>query len=326
VNIRPHKTETHRTRLTVGGNLIHYPDDVSTLTADLTTAKINFNSVVSTPKAKFMTADIKDFYLNTEMERYEYMRLPIDLLHEEIIAQYQLMDKVDRGFVYVEIRKGMYGLPQAGIIANQKLTKHLAKHGYRPTTHTPGLWKHDQRPVHFSLIVDDFGIKYVSKEHAEHLLSTIALLYTSTTDWEGELYCGLTLKWDYDARTVDISMPGYVTAALHKYQHPTPTTPQHAPHKWVQPKYGQATQSAHPIDESNPLTTTAIKQVQQIVGTLLYYARAVDSTMLVALNTIAAEQSKGTEQTAHAVIHLLNYIRERDIPSISPTIGHGHIL
>jgi hypothetical protein len=78
--IRPQKKETHRTRLTEGGNLINYPYDVSTATADITTAKIIFNSVVSTPNAKFMGLDIKDFYLNTEMERYEYMRLPIDII------------------------------------------------------------------------------------------------------------------------------------------------------------------------------------------------------------------------------------------------------
>jgi hypothetical protein len=71
--VRPQKQETHRTRLTVGGNLIDYPFDVSTPTAGITTAKILFNSVVLTPNAKFMGLDIKDFYLNTEMDRYEYM-------------------------------------------------------------------------------------------------------------------------------------------------------------------------------------------------------------------------------------------------------------
>jgi hypothetical protein len=111
VNIRPQKTEPHRTRLTVGGNLIEYPDDVSTPTADLTTAKLLFNSVISTPGAKFLTADIKDFYLNTEMARYEYMRLAIHLIPQEIIDQYDLLPLVDDGYIYMEIRKGMYGLP-----------------------------------------------------------------------------------------------------------------------------------------------------------------------------------------------------------------------
>jgi hypothetical protein len=68
-----------------------------------------------------MTLDIKDFYLNTEMERYEYMGLPIDIIPQEIIDQYQLLPLVHNGYVYIEIRTGMYGLPQAGIIANNKL-------------------------------------------------------------------------------------------------------------------------------------------------------------------------------------------------------------
>jgi hypothetical protein len=145
--IRPQKKETHRTRLTVGGNLIDYPYDVSTPTADITTAKIIFNSVVSTPNAKFMGLNIKAFYLNTKMERYKYMRLPISIIPKEIIDQYGLLPLVHNGYVYIEIRKGMYGLPQAGIIANNKLRKHLATFGYVPTVHIPGLWKHTTRPV-----------------------------------------------------------------------------------------------------------------------------------------------------------------------------------
>jgi hypothetical protein len=308
VNIRPQKEETHRTRLTVGGNLIDYPDDVSTPTADLTTAKLLFNSVVSTRRARFCVADIKDFYLNTEMKRYEYMRIAIALIPQEIIDQYNLMDLAVDGYVYIEIRKGMYGLPQAGIIANQKLTKHLAKYGYRPTKHTPGLWKHDQRPVTFSLVVDDFGIKYVGEHNAQHLLDAISDLYKSTVDWKGQLYCGISLKWDYDQRTVELSMPGYVKAALHKFQHPAPTVPQHSPYPWNQPQHNtKASQESIAPDESPLLPATDIKRIQKIVGTLLYYGRAIDNTMLVSLNTLAAEQSKGTENTAKAIVHLLNY-------------------
>ena len=77
-------------------------------------------------------------------------------------------------------------------------------------THTSGLFTHETRPITFCL-VDDFGVKYVGKEHAEHLAKTLEKLYTITTDWKGELYCGLTLKWDYVNCTVDVSMPGYVS-------------------------------------------------------------------------------------------------------------------
>lgn len=75
VNYRPQKDDPYCTRLTIGGDRIEYPWDVSTPTADLITSKIHINSVISTVGAKFMTADIKNFYLNTPMECYEYMRL-----------------------------------------------------------------------------------------------------------------------------------------------------------------------------------------------------------------------------------------------------------
>jgi hypothetical protein len=182
VSLRPQKAEVERTRLTVGGNLIDYPGDVSTKTADLTTAKILCNSVLSTPNAKFMGVDLKNFYLNTLLDRYEYMRLSIDIIPDEIIDKYNLRPLVSNGYVYIEIRKGMYGLPQAGILANKLLTKRLALHGYAPTAHTHGLWRHKTRPIAFTLVVDDFGIKYVGKEHADHLYCVLTEHYEASTD------------------------------------------------------------------------------------------------------------------------------------------------
>jgi len=67
----------------------------------------------------------------------------------------------------------MYGLPQAGILANKQLHEKLEPVGYYEVTHTPRLWRHVTRPVQFSLVVDDFGVKYVGKEHAEHLIQDI---------------------------------------------------------------------------------------------------------------------------------------------------------
>ena len=111
--IKPQKAETHRTRLTVGGNLINFPGDVTTPTADIITVKIVFNSVLSTENAKFMCADIANFYLNNPMNIYEYTKLPLDIIPEEIIKQYNLRNLAHKGFVYMDIQKGMYGLPQA---------------------------------------------------------------------------------------------------------------------------------------------------------------------------------------------------------------------
>ncbi len=82
---RPHKAIKKRIRLTVGGNRIEYPGAVSTKTSDLTTVKCLLNSVLSTPDAEFCTADIKDFYLNTPMKHFEYMRLRVNDIPPDIM-------------------------------------------------------------------------------------------------------------------------------------------------------------------------------------------------------------------------------------------------
>jgi hypothetical protein len=193
-----------------------------------------------------MVTDIKGFYLNTKMEHYEHMRLPLSVIPPQVIIQYNLLPLVHNSYVYMEIRKGMYGLPQAGILANKKLTKHLAPYGYVPTKSTPSLWKHHTNQIAFSLVVNNFGIKYTNIANANNLIKALKAEYQCTTDWTGTLYCSLTLKWDYLARTVDISMPGYVKAVLNKFQHPVPTRPQHAPHDWNKPVHGQTTQPPIP--------------------------------------------------------------------------------
>jgi hypothetical protein len=302
---RPLKTETKRVRITVDGDKIDYPGKVATPTAELATVKCLFNSVISTPGAKCMSADAKDFYLGTPMERPEFMRIPIKMIPTVIIDQYNLLPLVHNGYVMVEINKGMYGLPQAGILANERLVKHLASHGYVKAPRTPGLFKHVTRPVSFCLVVDDFAIKYVGKEHADHLLACLRQQYTMTTDWDCSNYIGLSVAWDYDKRTCDISLPGYVKRALHRFQHTAPRKPEHAPSKFTPPNYGAKQQLTELEDASDLLDASGKQRIQEIVGVLLYYARAVDSTMLVALGTIASART--TEATAKAVAHLLNY-------------------
>jgi hypothetical protein len=304
---RPEKTETRRVRFTVGGDQVDYPGAVSTKTADLATAKLLINSVLSTPGARYMTGDLKDFYLNTPMERYEYVRIPIDIIPDISIIEHNLLPLVHNGFVYAECRKGMYGLPQAGRIANDRLVAFLAPHGYEPVPITPGLWRHSKSDLAFTLVVDDFGIKYTNKQDVTTFMDILNLLYKVSEDWAGARYCGLTLDWDYDKRTCDISMPGYIDRALQRFSHPTPSKPQHSPHAWQKPTYGTKVQYAPDPDSSPALDASDIKRVQEVLGTLLYYARAVDSTMLAAIGSIATQQTNGTQATMKAVTQLLNY-------------------
>jgi hypothetical protein len=269
--------------------------------------KIIINSVISTQGAKLLVIDVKNFYLNTPLGRFEYMVINLASLPQETIEKYDLNELAQDGKVYIKIQKGKYGLPQADILANELLQRNLAKDGYRPTTHTHGLWTHNTRPISFSLVVDDFGVKYVGWEHAEHLMACFKKKYNISSDWNGTAYCGLTLDWDYKNRTVDLSMPGYIKAALHNYQHPAPARPKHSPHTWNPPIYGAKTQFVSDPTPSPALTDKDVNKLQQLTGTLLYYARAVDPTLIMPINLLASEQSNATEVTADKVIKLPNY-------------------
>ena len=158
------------------------------------TVKLLLNSVISTKGAKFMTMDISNFYLMTPLKRKEYVRMKLDNFPDNVIDHYDLRAKATTdGYVYVAVKRGMYGLPQSGILAQELLEKRLDDAGYHQSTRTPGLWTHEWRPICFTLVVDDFGVKYVGDEHAEHLMGVIKQHYDVTCDWTRARYVGITL-------------------------------------------------------------------------------------------------------------------------------------
>ena len=307
---RPEKPNPKRVRNTIGGDRIQYDGDTSTKAAEITTCKIFFNSIISTSGARCVTGDLKDFYLQTAKmheKDYAYMMVPIAVIPPDIVEKYNLLDMVVNGKVYVEVSKGIYGLPQAGKLANDQLIRHLAPFGYAPCTHTAGLWTHNERNISFLLVVDDFAIKYTDRKDVEHLLDALKTGYKMSVDWDAERYCGLILKWDYNKRTCDISMPGYIDRALQRFRHPFPKKPQHNPFHFTQPEYGAKVQYEPDADESEKLDETGKKRIQEVLGTLLYYARAVDPTLLVTVSSLARQQKAPTVKTMAAINHLLDY-------------------
>jgi hypothetical protein len=304
---KPHKKEKERVLLTVGSNRLDYSGDVATSTADITTFKILINSTLSTEDAAMMMMDITNYYLSTPLSQFEYMKILVSRFPEKIIQKYTLNALAVDGWVYIEIRKGMYCLKQAGLLANQLLQTCLAPFGYYPARHTPGLWLHKTRPISFTLVVDDFTVKYVDKHHAEHLRNVLLQTYELITDWTAMVYSGMTLKWDYKNRTCDISMPGYVSNVLGKFQHDAPKHPQHTPSWYVTPIYGAKNQYATK-DETPRITAQQCLTIQKFTRSVLYYTPAVDPTVLMPLNDIATEQTKATEKTQAATNQLLDYL------------------
>ena len=206
-----------------------------------------------------------------------------------------------------KLKKGMYGLKQAALLAYQKLVNHLAPYGYHPLPFSLGLWTHKSRKTIFCLCVDDFGVKYFSKEDAAHLLSALRNKFEVTVDWDGKNYCGLDINWNYKDGWVEISMPRYIPKMLLKFNHPKYKTPQHAPHTWNVPAYGQKIQYAPEHDTSEKLDKKGTTLIQSITGSVLYQARALDPFSLVALTEIGTKQAKPTEATKKKTKMLLDY-------------------
>jgi hypothetical protein len=252
-----------------------------------------------------MCADVKNFYLNTILDRPEYMQLALTIIPRENIEKYKLMDKEKNGKVYIRIDKGMYGLPQAGRLANNLLITRLAPHVYRPYQHTHGLWWCDTNPVTSTLVVDDFGIKYSGNENTDHLLNALKENYEVTENWAGKLYCGISLDWYYKNKKVDLSMPGYIANALHKFQHKQPERPQHAVYPARTPQYGYKVRLTPAVLDSLTLTPQGIKRIQQVVGALLYYGRAIYGTIMMATSSLASQQATATEDTEAKLVYLL---------------------
>ncbi len=169
MDYRLQKPHPNRLWITVGWNLIKYQQEVTTWTADLVTAKTLFSSVVCTTHATYDCAasDMKNFYLNTEMDVFQW----------NLSQNYSLMKTFNANKKWIhlhEIRKDLYRLPQAFKLANQLVKKWLSKHSNTTSsTYMLFLWKHYTQPIRFTVVVDDFGIKYVNKKDS-----------SKTTEWK----------------------------------------------------------------------------------------------------------------------------------------------
>jgi len=209
----------------------------------------------------------------------------------------------------------MYGLPQAGLLAQRDLVKHLAAHGYHETT-TSCLFRHKTRNITFTLIVDDFGVMFTDQADADHLESVLSTKYEVHLDWSGNRFLGIDLAWDYDQRSVTISMTDFVRKALARYGYDFSKGKRHSPGGYVRPEYGAKQQLVND-DDTPPLGLQDIRLVQSITGTFLWYCRVLDLTGLVSLGQISSQVSHATERTLAQATDLLQYFATYPTASIT---------
>ena len=308
VDYRPEKDEPWRLRITCGGDKLEYDGDTTTHSATMETIKCHLNKIVSTTGARAATCDISNMYLGSDLPEAEYVKFRLDLIPAQIIEAYGLQDKAHNGYVYARVNKAWYGLKQAGKIAHDDLVDRLADGGYHKGGLLEGYFSHETRDISFVLVVDDFLVQYNDDADLEHLVNTVEKHYKFKVDTNATQFVGIQLQWDYDRRTVRLSMPGYVKQALTELEHTATRLSRrhHAPSMFQQPKYGSRVQYAK-VDTTDVLSKDKITFIQRVLGKLLYYARAVDPTMLHAINDIAISAANGTEAVMEATVHLLNY-------------------
>ena len=111
-------------------------------------------------------------------------------------------------------------------------------------------------------------------------------MYKMTTDWEGKLYIGITLEWNYTKLTVELSMKVYLETSLHEFQHPKPSHPQDSPYQWTAPIYGSNIQLTPPPDTTPTLLPEKCTWLQIVTGKFIYYCWSINLTMVVAIKTV----------------------------------------
>lgn len=170
---------------------------------------------------------------------------------------------------------------------------YLATGGHIPSGITPGLFKHRTNPISFCLVVNDFGVKYVHWQDSHNLISHLQKDYKIVTNWDVDLFYSIRLQENYEKRTVELNIPGYVTYNLVCFKHSTPHTPQDSSHPYTAPIFGTKTKYVAPLART-PLTPKQTQWVQEFVDIFLFYARAIDNTMIASIGSIASSHSTST--------------------------------
>jgi hypothetical protein len=254
-----------------------------------------------------MTMGISNLYLMTPLHCAKFIQIKLSDIPDKVIREYILREITTKnGSINIGAKRGVYGLPQAGLLANKHLKKSLNKHRYRQSKLVPGLWKHDIRPIQITLVADNFGIKYIGEEHAQHLKNALQEYYKLTCNWTGKRYIRITLDWDYNKHHVHLSMPNYVQKALKQFQHKAGKL-QHASYQSTPMQYSAKKQYAAQESKMPLLDNKAKRFIQQVCGKFLFLGRAVYSTLLCPISAIALQSSKPTEDTMQQTLQLLDW-------------------
>lgn len=147
-------------------------------------------------------------------QKAEWIRIQVENFPEDTLAKHSLDQFVVKGHILSRVDKTMYGHPVAGRIANKDLVGHLAENGYIQDDNIHCLFSHITSNISFTLVVDDFGVKYNHDADLDALVGFLERKYEVSIDRTGAKYIGICLAWDYSANTLTIDMPNYVSTSI----------------------------------------------------------------------------------------------------------------
>jgi hypothetical protein len=239
-----------RTRLTIGGDRIAYPFDTTAVTAEMESLKILLNCMIS-EHANWSTLDLTDFYLGTDLPHPEYIRIPLRLIPENVIAFYNLQPFISGNALFCSVHKTHYGLPQAGALSQQRLFQHLRKNGYYPIPSSPSVFRNNTGTIRFTLVVDDFAVAWTNRDCMNHFVHTLTELYQVKVNWMGSKYLGMDIAINRKQQHVTLSMPGYIDKLLRRVC-PDGIKSANTPAHYTPPNYSDPGAHKATVDASPP--------------------------------------------------------------------------
>jgi hypothetical protein len=301
-------TPVFRVRLAFGGNLSDYDGERSSSMVDITTVKVAFNHLVSDENLDYCTLDLKDMYLQSKLDRPEFMRMPLAQIPMNLRVKLGMAHLPEHTMILWQVDQALYGMPQAGMLAQRDLDGILRAGGFYTTPTTPCLYKHRTRTIIFTVWVDDFFVIYKRNDRTDvdYLMSVLSTKYEFKTDWTGSNYLGLHLEYDRSKRELTISLPGFIMRMLAELGITKGGHDPGSPIVYTAPRYHAGPQ-LEAIDESPKLDKADIHFVQSVVGRLLFFGRMVAPAIELAVNRIGSVQANATSTVLKAVHRLLQY-------------------
>jgi len=300
-----------RARGTAGGDRITFPCSVSSSTASLTCFKMLLNDIVSCD-SNLASADATDFYLGADLPEPQSLKIYCDTFDDAtlILLGFKPFLKTEpsgKTYVYCNILRSMPGLAISGLLSHLRLLAQLYSYDFIQTA-TPCLFRHRTRDITFALVVDDFAIKYSSLDDLKYFTACLSELYHIKVHPECVSFLGFNIDYDRTARTISLSYPSYIPDLLTRLNIPNLRTCK-SPCVYVPPDIGSTKPQVAHTDTSPPASKEDLKTLQIIIGSILYYARAVDATMLTAVCLLSSQQPAPAAATMRAAYRLLGYAK-----------------